>query len=376
MNGIKLIIIILLTIQKLYKSNNDVFLTLEKGFNCKNINNNIFDKIHHQNENKIFNSNIPFLLYITSSWCDYCCQETKILAYLQNSLYNSKNPLINNIKIYQIQSDEYIDIIKKYKIFLTKIPSLYLIKNNDEIIQYSSFFRKKDILYFIEKNLSPIQALNTIEETIKFLDNNKKKIKLLGFFIDKEKYLKEYSDFIKYDCGEMIEEILHSDISILRIWISIMLSNNQELKIKPRANNIYYSDCCFHNAGDLPVCIDEGKKAFYCYGCGYGGTIISLIHKYSSNLDRVSVLRVLTAFIEKDTTNLNKVETEYYDEIFKYYNSEIADYYFEISRQKTMYLENRIHNYLKMHRDNPETRSKATRRLCCTRMHIARTFKG
>jgi len=198
MNGIKLIIIILLTIQKLYKSNNDVFLTLEKGFNCKNINNNIFDKIHHQNENKIFNSNIPFLLYITSSWCDYCCQETKILAYLQNSLYNSKNPLINNIKIYQIQSDEYIDIIKKYKIFLTKIPSLYLIKNNDEIIQYSSFFRKKDILYFIEKNLSPIQALNTIEETIKFLDNNKKKIKLIGFFIDKEKYLKEYSDFIKY----------------------------------------------------------------------------------------------------------------------------------------------------------------------------------
>lgn len=185
-----------------------------------------------------------------------------------------------------------------------------------------------------------------------------------------------YSDFIKYDCEEMIEEILHSDISILRIWISIMLSNNQELKIKPRANNIYYSDCCFHNAGDLPVCIDEGKKAFYCYGCGYGGTIISLIHKYSSNLDRVSVLRVLTSFIDKDTTNLNKVETEYYDEIFKYYNSEIADYYFEISRQKTMYLENRIHNYLKMHRDNPETRSKATRRLCCTRMHIARTFKG
>ena len=198
MNGIKLIIIILLTLQKLYKSNNDVFLTLEKGFNCKNINNNIFEKIHHQNEKKIFNSNIPFLLYITSSWCDYCCQETKILTYLQNNLYNSKNPLINNIKIYLIQSDEYIDIIKKYKIFLAKIPSLFLVKNNDEIIQYSSFFRKKDILYFIEKNLSPIQTLNTIKETINFLDNSNKKIKLIGFFIDKKKYLKEYSEFIKY----------------------------------------------------------------------------------------------------------------------------------------------------------------------------------
>ena len=198
MNGIKLIIIILLTLQKFYKSNKDVFLTLEKGFNCKNINNNVFDKVHHQNEKKIFNSNSPFLLYITSSWCDYCCQETKILTYLQNNLYNSKNLLINNIKIYQIQSDEYIDIIKKYKIFLTKIPSLYLIKNNEEIIQYSSFFRKKDILYFIEKNLSPIQTLNTIEETITFLDNNNKKIKLIGFFIDKEKYLKEFSEFIKY----------------------------------------------------------------------------------------------------------------------------------------------------------------------------------
>ncbi len=184
-----------------------------------------------------------------------------------------------------------------------------------------------------------------------------------------------YAEFIKDDCEEMIEEILHSDISILRIWISIMLSTNKELKIKPRANNIYYSDCCLHNADNLPVCIDEDKKAFFCYGCGHGGTIISLIHKYYSNIDRVSVLRVLTAFIEKDTSKLNKDETEYYDEIFKYYNLEIADYYFEISRQKTMYLENRIYNYLKMHGDNQETRRKATRRLCCTGLQVARKFK-
>ena len=105
---------------------------------------------------------------------------------------------------------------------------MYFIKNNDEIIQYSSFFRKKDILYFIEKNLFPIQALNTIEETIKFLDDNKKKIKLIGFFIDKEKYLKEYSDFIKY--SKEVNYRLDIEIKIC-VNKDIVLYLNNEYKL-------------------------------------------------------------------------------------------------------------------------------------------------
>ena len=202
-NEIILILIILISFFSQFKSkkqkNKDIFLSLEKGFNCKdNIKNNNFTEINSQNENKIFEIKIPFLLFITSSWCDYCCQEIKILYNVQNFLFNSKNRLINQIKIYQIQSDKNNNIIKKYKIFLSKIPSLYLVKNHEDIIQYSSYFKKKDIIFFIEKNILPIQELNSIEETEKFINNNKIKIKLIGFFIDKKEYFEEYSQFIKY----------------------------------------------------------------------------------------------------------------------------------------------------------------------------------
>jgi len=299
MNGIKLIIILLITLQKLYKSNNDVFLTLEKGFNCKNINNNIFDKIHHQNENKIFNSNIPFLLYISSTWCDYCCQEAKILTYLQNYLYNSKNQIINNIKIYQIQSDEYIDIIKKYKIFLTKIPSLYLIKNSDEIIQYSSFFRKKDILYFLEKNLSPIQALNTIEETINFLDNKNKKIKLIGFFIDQKKYSKEYSEFIKYSKevnyrnDVEIKICFNKDIALyLNHEYNLFEENSLNFLFLKRYDNIFILDLSLK---------EKDIKDFMYYNA------FSPVEEISKNNNKIIMgLKVPVALFFIDTTyNLN-----------------------------------------------------------------------
>ena len=184
----------------------------------------------------------------------------------------------------------------------------------------------------------------------------------------------DYTDYIRYEYDEKRDRILRSNISILRIWVSIMLSNNEKLKIKPRANDIYYSNCCFHNATDLPLCIDEKQKAFFCYGCGNGGTIFTLLSKYYYHLDGVSVIRVLDAFVEEDTSKLNQDEKECFNEIFKYYNSDIADYYIEISRQKTTYLENRIYNYLKKYGNTNETKKKLTRKLCCTRKHVENTY--
>ena len=223
----------------------DVFLSLEKGFNCKNnIKKNIFKEIIPQNEKEIFKSEIPFLLYITSTWCDYCCQETKILLKVQNFIIKSKNNSINKIKIYQIQSNEYNNIIKKYKVFLTKIPSLYLVKNNKEIIQYSSYFKKNDILNFISKNILSIQELKSIGETDSFMNNNKAKVKLIGLFVGEKEYFDEYSQFIKYS-----KEINYRKDLEIRICFDKKIAfylkqkyNNINMIDKKRYDNIYYLD--------------------------------------------------------------------------------------------------------------------------------------
>ena len=46
--------------------------------------------------------------------------------------------------------------------------------------------------------------------------------------------------------------IMNSNISILRLWISIF---SRETVIIPRAYNVYYSECGFHSAIGTPVCI-------------------------------------------------------------------------------------------------------------------------
>ena len=241
-NVLLLLIFLLLNflnfIDSQYQENNDIFSLLEKGFNCKkNNNNNFFIEINLQNEAKIFHSKIPFLLYIISNWCDYCCQQTEVLLNVQKYLLKTKNNSLNKIKIYQIQSNEYNNIIKKYKIFLTKTPSLYLVKNNKEIKQYSSYYRKKDIIYFIKKNILPIQILNSIEETELFINNNKN-IKLIGFFTDKKKYFNEYEDFIKYS-----EEINYRMDVEIRICIDrnvvLFLQKKYEENLSDETNFIF-----------------------------------------------------------------------------------------------------------------------------------------
>ena len=228
------------------KNNIDIFLSLDTSFSCSNSNSNsknyIFDLITSHNFKTLFHSKSPFLLYITSTWCDYCCQQSKILSYVQKNLINSNNKIIKNIRIYQIQSDENLNILKEYKIFISKIPSLYLYINTNEIIHYSYYFDKKNIIYFIEKNLSELKHLQTKEEITLFLSSKKIKIKLIGIFTDKKEYNDEYKQFLKY--SSEIKYRMNVEIRIIdnkNITSDKNFKYSNEILIK-RFDNFYHLD--------------------------------------------------------------------------------------------------------------------------------------
>lgn len=176
-------------------------------------------------------------------------------------------------------------------------------------------------------------------------------------------YEKEYIE--KQDC------IMVSDLSILRIWLSLL---GEDIIVKPRANNIFYSECCFHNTDDIPVCIDDNKKGFYCYGCGSGGTIITLIANYF-NIEREDVVNILYAYINNNLNSLDKDGLEIIKKIFENYDSVLVDKYLEESRQKTSCLNDRISRYIDKFGDSQEIINKMTKRLCCSRDYIIRYNK-
>ncbi|MDD3453175.1 MAG: CHC2 zinc finger domain-containing protein [Bacilli bacterium] len=186
-----------------------------------------------------------------------------------------------------------------------------------------------------------------------------------GLYYD---YVEElmFLDLKNKQSEEKYDRIMNSNISILKIWISLF---GEDIIIKPRANNIFYSKCQFHNNNDISVCIDENKKAFFCYGCNYGGTIVKLIGcVYSIYND--DVVDILYAYINDDINTLTKKQLEITKEIFKNYNSSLSDKYFEQSREKTKILNETIQNYLEIYGDSNDTRKKLVKRLCCHRKHL------
>ena len=72
-----------IVLSKSKAKDNDIYLSLQKGFKCPSNQTNDFIMINTENEKKIFQDNIPFVLYITATWCDYCCQESNILSHVQ-----------------------------------------------------------------------------------------------------------------------------------------------------------------------------------------------------------------------------------------------------------------------------------------------------
>lgn len=167
--------------------------------------------------------------------------------------------------------------------------------------------------------------------------------------------------------------IINSDLSILRVWISLF--DNDSFMIKVRSNNIFYCDCPFHKSTSFPLCINENAKAFFCYGCGKGGTIVSLMSEYF-DITNEEVVNILYAYINNNTNSLKQSELTILNKIFSNYDSKKVDRYFTESEAKTIYLNNRINRYIKQNGFTDDSIKKMSKRLCCSQYYIREMQKN
>lgn len=164
-------------------------------------------------------------------------------------------------------------------------------------------------------------------------------------------------------------EIMNSNLSILRMYISICESNQINKKIKARVNNNFYCDCIFHNATDLPLRIAEDLKAYACYGCGCSGTIVTLISKIY-NIPKEESIELLHGYINNETNGLNKRQLNILKQIFQYYDSPTVEKLFEESQKKTELLNKRIKKYIKDKDCYLGDEEKIANRLCCSKKYV------
>lgn len=177
------------------------------------------DEMMNKNYMKIMYRYKTFLLFLTATWCDYCCQHHQELYKLQQML---KGKTFNGeeIPIVIMHSNQAQDAIRELNITFFKIPSLFLVKDKF-FHQFNTYFRAPNILRFINNILYPVVELNTIQEVENFFDTNLPveedneflngekiriepffehmyKNRLIGFFADPEEYESEYTNFLSY----------------------------------------------------------------------------------------------------------------------------------------------------------------------------------
>lgn len=178
------------------------------------------DIMTNNNFMKIMYRYKTYLLFVTATWCDYCCQHLEELVKLKKLL---KDRTINgeDIPIVILQSNQSTEAIRELKITFFKVPSLFLV-HNKQFYQYSSFFRAPNIYRFMNNIFYPVVELNTIKEIEDFLDTKKPldedneflagqkpeiehdffdfdyKNRMVGFFADRDEYEGEVKDFYKY----------------------------------------------------------------------------------------------------------------------------------------------------------------------------------
>jgi hypothetical protein len=183
------------------------------------------DVMTNDNYNLIMYRYKYFLLYVTASWCDYCCQHEKELLGVKQTLLETTFEG-EEIPIVQIQSDTDLEALKDLKIGFFKVPSLYFVKDK-EFIQYNSFFKSDNIIRFINNILNPVVTLHSIQDVERFIDTSKNfeekndflgntvlnipeatdhhlRNRIIGFFSDLEDYSAEYSVFLS-----LAEKISH-----------------------------------------------------------------------------------------------------------------------------------------------------------------------
>jgi thioredoxin-related protein len=169
------------------------------------------------NYNKLMYRYKYFLLYVSATWCDYCCQHEKELLGVKQMLFD-KTVEGEEIPIIQINADTDIEVLKDLKVGFFKVPSLYFVKEK-QFIQYNSFFKADNIIRFINNILNPVVELHSVEDVEKFMDTKTNfaekndflgdtvlnipeetdhhlRIRLVGFFSDLEDYSAEYSQYL------------------------------------------------------------------------------------------------------------------------------------------------------------------------------------
>lgn len=185
----------------------------------------------------------------------------------------------------------------------------------------------------------------------------------IDYLIDDEETTKKYY------------EIQKSNISILRSWISMSkietwVSRKTDVStIIPKIGNRFYSKCIFHPAVDLPVCIDENRKSFCCYGCCIGGTVVTLV-KSRFNLSMEDAVEIVHAFITNNVDSLSKEKLEILKLAFEHYDSPESDKYIEESKKKTEKFDQRIKKYIEKNNSTLDDVEYISKRLCCSKNYV------
>jgi hypothetical protein len=183
------------------------------------------DVMTNKNYNKMLYRYKSFLLYVTATWCDYCCQHEKELLGVKQILLD-KTIDGEEVPIVQIHSDTDIEALKDLKVGFFKVPSLYFVREK-QFIQYNSFWKADNIIRFINNLINPVVELHSVEDVERFFDTTKNfeekndflgntvlnipeetdhhfRNRLIGFFSDIEEYSAEYSQFLS-----LAEKISH-----------------------------------------------------------------------------------------------------------------------------------------------------------------------
>ena len=88
--------------------------------------------------------------------------------------------------------------------------------------------------------------------------------------------IEDISEDMYFETEDRYYKVMFSDLSLLQMIISLGNKDIDINNIKSRSNNIFYSNCIYHNAVDYPVRINEKSKTCTCFGCGKNFSIITL----------------------------------------------------------------------------------------------------
>ena len=170
------------------------------------------------------------------------------------------------------------------------------------------------------------------------------------------------------------DEILNSDISILRIYASLFGIKN----IKVRAFHTFYGKSplvgVYSNEG-YTLRLDDGKKTFYCYKKNCGGTVVKFI-MHVLKLNQIDAINILHSYVTKSTSNLSEKGIIHYNKIFENYDSEEVKRLIDESEEKEADFKEKIASNLKRHGISEVAITKAARKFCCSKTRVIEVAKG